>query len=414
MKFLNIKYLILIFFCIYGITEAGTVLSSYGLGYYQRFPNVRSLGMGGTHIAMSNPYYVSRNNPASLYRLATVRLSLQYIHEYNNYKDNAAGNDSEQSGFDGFNFAVPMGRKLGFAIGLNPLTRMDYETSFPGSINNESYTNTAAGFGGVNTFSFSAWWQPVRGFAVGFSGKYIFGRIDETWKIEYENADFLTTENRFSTSPNGLGMTIGMMISPINTLEIGAVYSPAIKLDQETKFVMNEINQILEKRPLLNETYIGSIHLPGSWGVGAAIHPSRLMTLGVDYEFSNWSEFMINDNKNNKFQSVSSWNFGLELMGSRSFDAGYFERVSYRLGFSTRPFIATDTDGNSLQEKWLTFGFGFPLALNLSRRVMNISTIDIAFGFGRRGNLEINNLSENLFRFGISITGGEEWFLRLY
>ncbi len=414
MKFSSIKYFILIFLCACGIAEAGTILSSYGLGYYQRFPNVRSLGMGGTHIAMGNPYYVSRNNPAALYRLATVRLSLQYIHEYNHYKDNTAANDSEYSGFDGFNFAVPMGRNLGFAIGLNPLTRMNYKTRFPGSIDNESYTNTAAGMGGINTFSFSAWWQPLRGFAVGVSGKYIFGRIDETWKIEYENADFLTTENLFSTSPSGLGMTLGMIIRPIKMLEIGGVYSPEIKLDQETQFLMSEINQALEKRPLLTETHMGSIHLPGSWGVGAAVYPSALMTVGVDYEYTNWPEFMINDHKNSNFQSVSSWRFGLELMGSRSFDAGYFERVAYRLGFSTCPFFATDPAGNTLQEKWLTVGFGFPLALNLSRRVINISTIDIAFGFGRRGNLEKNNLSENLFRFGISITGGEEWFLRLY
>ena len=98
-------------------------------------PNVRAMGMGGFSIADIDPYTIPKINPASMFTHKMTRVSVYYFNQNNFYKDQLNGNAfSQYSNFDGFSFLVPLHANFGFALGLTPLTKMDYIISFENSI----------------------------------------------------------------------------------------------------------------------------------------------------------------------------------------------------------------------------------------------------------------------------------------
>ncbi len=377
--------------------KGGSVLSSYGVGIPFAFPNARAMGMGGVTIAVPSRYAVPRLNPAGLQQMQKTILSLQYFYEQNKYKDESEKATSQYANFDGFTFVLPVGKELGFSASLRPYTRVDYYLSFQQEQSEELFIKSVQGIGGLNTFSFSLFYGIVPKVALGFSGDYIFGKIKENWKVTYENADFVTTSDLLSTKSSGYGWTAGILIRPISSLQVGAVYRSGTKLDSKTNTYYEYTTTAL--------THRGSIHLPSSWGAGISCGIGQIGLIGLDFYKQDWSQLKINDQKIRQIRNTYQIALGTELhLSENPFDL-YLKRMSYRLGICYQPFLVNDIKEQPITEKWLTLGIGFPL-------LMNISQVDLALGFGQRGSLTQNGLSENLFRITLSFSGSEKWFRR--
>lgn len=377
----------------------GSVFSSYGVGLPYSFPNARSMGMGGTAIAIPYQHAIPRINPARFGGINQTSLSLQYFYEQNKYKDDTGKATSQYANFDGFTFIVPFGEKLGIAASIRPLTRIDYHLIYQQATTEQLYIKSVEGIGGLNTFSFSCYWNITNKIAVGASGDYIFGKIKENWEVTYESADFVSTSDLLSTKNWGYGFTAGILIHPISALHLGAVYQPNINLDTRTSTYYTYSEDVL--------THQGTIKIPSSWGVGASFGIGQFGLIGADFHQQDWSQLKINSQLLNRTKSIQRFSFGGEFCFSDDpFDA-YYKRMSYRLGMCFQPFFVNDITGQSIIEKWLTFGLGLPL-------LMNMAQVDLALAFGQRGSLEKNGITENLFRISLSISGGEKWFVRRY
>jgi hypothetical protein len=384
----------------YNITLGGSVLSSRGVGTPILSANSRALGMGGLSIALADSISISRTNPAGLFNINTTRLAIQYFYEINSYKDPEGSATSQYSNFEGFSFVLPFGSRFGMALDLAPITRLDYHFSFQNNLANEPYNKSVEGSGGLNHISFSLFWGLNSRVALGVSGHYVFGELKELWRVEYDRADFRPSMDELSTKNSGLGFTAGIIVRPFSHLQLGAVYSPEVMLNNQT-----DTKSIFE----IKETTIheGSLSFPGSWGIGASLQLGRSITIGSELFQRNWTKLAINEELLQKTRKTTRISFGCEIIPKKSISESYWKRIAYRFGFNFQPFFIQDPEGQTINEMWGSLGFGFPLLYNYAQ-------IDVALCFGKRGSMNKNGLSENLFRLNLSITGGEKWFIRRY
>lgn len=400
MQFLRLFFLIVIMnFPLFQNTPAQTVLSSRGLGTPFDLPNARSMGMGGISIALADPITISRTNPAGLLNIKTTRLSIQYFYEKNNYRDEEGSASSQYSNFDGFNFAIPFGSGAGLSLGLAPLTRVSYNLSFREELAGEDYSKSVQGQGGLNAFTLSLTWALRSNLSLGLSGHYIFGKLKESWKVDFDQSGFISSTDIFSTKNWGYGFTAGFTYRPFSPLLLGAVFTPKVDLNNRTE------TQYIFKSDA--ESHRGSLSYPTSWGIGSTFNLGKIGILGVEFLQRNWTELAFNGKQNYNTRKTRRISLGCEILPNGNLTAHYLTRVAYRFGFSYQPYFSLDPRANTIKELWATMGLGLPL-------LMHAAQIDVAIIFGKRGSIDTNGLSENLFRVSVSVTGGERWFIRRY
>ncbi len=398
---LRLTLMIFVMICVTTVPNAvtGTIYSSKGLGSPYFYPHSRSLGMGGLYVATSSPMIISRLNPAGLFRLQNTRLSVQYFFEGNRYSEPDADALSQYSNLDGFTFAMPLGKGFHVSASLQPVTRMDFHLSFEEELESYPYTKSVQGSGGLNVFSLSFAYAPIRTLSFGISGRYYFGKLEEKWSIRYNGVNFIPSGEIFSTQNSGVGMTAGFVFWPIRQVSFGALISPQVRLKSKT-----EIVHAYSSTPEIRD---GDIDFPMSWGVGLNYHFGQIGLVGVQYTERDWTKMTYENDPliglcNSKCLSVGS-----ELQISRNPMDPILKRLAFRLGASYQPYFSKDPTGQNIQEVMLTMGLGWPM-------FMNVAQIDMAVQFGKRGSLEDNDFSEKLIRVSVSLTGGEKWFVRRY
>ncbi len=378
----------------------GSILSSRGLGMNFEHPNTRAMGMGDFTIADTDVYTISRMNPASQFTHQISRISIYYFAMYNHYQDQYNGTaNSQYSNFDGFSFFIPLHSTFGITSGLTPLTRMDYKISFDKAIGSYKYIKSVKGNGGLNSFDLSCHWAYKNFLSIGVTGRYIFGNINTTWRVDYDNNSFNPTKDYFSTKNNGFNYKVGIILKPVSSITIGAVYTPEVILDNKTT-----ISYIFSDSTL---KYEGSIQYPGSYGFGISYQIKKVGLIGIDYLIYNWNSLLINDQNLSYTNNTNKFSFGFESAYSSNPAASYFKQIRYRLGYYHKPYLSLDPEGNSIYESCVTFGFGLPIKGRTSE-------INFAFNYGKRGSLDKNGLSENIYRVSLSLSIGEKWFQRRF
>ncbi|NQT25024.1 hypothetical protein HQ585_06705 [candidate division KSB1 bacterium] len=391
---------ITIYFCI-GMHQlfGGSILSSQGIGLPYDNPTIRSMGMGNVSLAVPSASRIDHTNPAGLSSINTTQLTIQSVFHNNQNEDPYNKSTSNYANFDGFHFAIPFGRGLYASFGIKPITRIDYKIAFIDQIESEVYTKSLEGSGGVNRFSVAAAWSPLNRISIGVRVSYMMGRIMEESRNRFKSgSDYISTHDRISAYANGINWTVGLIVRPYPSWTIGGIYSPTVQMDTQV-----DIYQIFNSSSLDE----GSIQYPGTFGIGTSVVLFKNLLIGMDYQQIQWAQLQINESNVAHTQNSNRISFGIEKLAVSDPFANYLKRIPLRLGALFQPYYILDPEGNSISELLGTFGFGLPLFHNTSH-------IDFMFGIGKRGSLEKNGLEENLIRFGLSITGGEKWFVRNY
>ncbi len=386
------------------VVFGASALSSAGLGLPLNFPSSASMGMGGISLAIPNSMNISRTNPATLFAINTTRFDLQYFYENNRFETSAGKAESVYSNFDGFSFAVPITQKFVFSLGISPLTRMDYALSLEESLGGESYTKTVEGKGGLNAASLAFSYHPHSMVSIGLKGDFLFGNMNENWKVDYDNSSFDVSKTDLSTLNWGTGITAGIVFIPTKKTIVGAIYQPQIELSTESEVLFYNGNNY---NVLADESRKGNVTYPSSWGIGFTYLPKSNWLMGFEYKQTNWEDIRINGNELSNIQSAGQMGMGLEWLPSTNQYDNFLRRIAYRIGASYTPSYILDVSGNEITEQLITVGFGLPVS-NLNSR------IDLALSYGTRGSLDKNQLTENIFRIHAAVAGGEKWFIRTY
>ncbi|MBN1892841.1 hypothetical protein JW906_00020 [bacterium] len=382
---------------------SGSILSTSGIGLPLGFPDARSLGMGGVSIAQLDPLTLNRMNPASLNAVRNTRFSLQFLYESNAARDEAAEQTSRYFNFDGFSFFIPLHERIGIGMGLAPETRADYELEFSDALNSQDYEKIIRGKGGLNTWNFTLSARPLGYLRLGLTAAYFFGKTEETWRLDYDSADFASTQDVLSMHAHGMGAAAGAVFEPVEgVVRIGAIYRPVFRLKTQSDLVLRPGYSTSVSR-----SEEGDLDYPSLTGIGISGSPWKTVNLELDYIETGWNEFRVNGAFLEGTLKSRRYAFGAEFRADDNIYAPYWKRIAFRAGFSTAPVFVRDPSGNRMRETWISFGLGMPLMEDQAH-------MDAALQFGRRGSLERNGMEESLIRLHMTLTGGEKWFSRKY
>jgi len=375
----------------------GSFFSTRALGLRSYYPNARTLGLGGLAIALDDWRAPSSLNPALQSRITLTRLSVSFLHETSGANAGLQRGRVTDSNVTGAQFYIPFGKGLGLAAGIRPYTVVEYSFQNDGDTPDVHFIEKLSGDGGVNTafLGFSA--GVGKHVQVGVRGNAFFGRIKRIWEVNYASTEFKSTKDELRSYMRGYGVTLGAVVSPVQAWRIGAVLTPGFDLTSE--------DDLSSRSGSENPTQKFQYHIPVEYGIGTTFNLLDRLLVGVDVLAQRWSQFEKEGQKVANWEDALRVGGGVEITGHRGRYAGFFNRLSYRIGAYYSRLGLQMPEGRRVSEAFATFGLGVPFNGNIGR-------IDIAVQVGKRGSRPDNPVEETVWRIAVGVTGGELWFIR--
>ncbi|MFN3135587.1 MAG: hypothetical protein ACK44H_08465 [Candidatus Kryptonium sp.] len=381
----------------------GSIYSRFGLGIL-RFSTVdKTAGLGGLGIALFDPIYVNRYNPALLSELARVRISGGYLYEGTAMQDRVKNTFLTSGNFDGVLFAIPLWKKHGltFATGIMPFSRVNYSIKKDSILENKYFSQWYKGEGGISSFIFGFSFRPFSKLSLGVRGEYYFGTIVNLWEADFGSSEFFFSSIRRERNYGGLGFTLGLAYGlgiGKNSFTIGFVFSSPVDL--------KGLTTVEYTVPIVGSSTVTEVNnlnskLPYRVGLGFSYFISDRVQFSSDVYYQNWEKFHINGEHPREITNALRVGSGLEILPSKEMIAGFFEKTSYRFGiFYDKTYFKIDE--KQINELFFAVGFGFPVSFD--------TRINFSIEYGLRGDLDI--VRDRILRISIGVNTGEIWFVK--
>jgi len=406
--------------------------SRFGLGdvLNQNFTNLRSAP--GLTNGYNDPYHLNLQNPASLGFIQMAAFDFGLYGRNSTWESGDQINENWSGNLShlalGFTLNNPINDLLdrevrdfswGMSFALVPYSLVGFtvqtEANLPdiGNIQSEF-----RGEGGTNQLLWSNGFRYKQS-AVGISLGYLFGKIEDTRNVLFEDLD-ASFQNSFidDFSINGLTWRFGAQhnfvfnkgedIKKIKVLTLGVTASSSSSLNTNSTQFFTRFNPFyiisLSSDTIVNASGVdGKATLPGQIGVGVVLAGGAKYKIGINYDQTFWSNYR-NDARPETFEDAYRASFGAEFIPDYASYNKFWKRVRYRVG----AFIGTDPrsiGGEQIEERGITFGFGLPVTL--PRR--QISFVNISVEFGKRGGN--TTLQETYGEFTVGFTlNDNSWF----
>lgn len=411
--------------------------SAYGFGDLVQSGQVSQTLMGGTGLAISEPFSVIMGNPASYASMARPVFETGVALRATRTTSSLASSTQKDAQFMGFSIGVPFANgKWGLALGLTPFSEVDYSTTrnsaFDGGTVKYAYTGT----GGLDRAFFglarTLYSQPMDSvgnqgtrIAVGADFNFIFGSIEQTRDAIYSQVDGFSNTKSFSAlvlrapTADASIMWQGDLTRKMNRDDNNWRWSVGASVGLPTSFnakytnlvtsytnptgIENVRDTIAEQRGVK-----GSVKVPLSYGVGLGVQNAH-WAFTAEVKQRDWSAVSI---------EVPGYALPAPLRSAITYAAaaryrpgtegGVFHRAVYRAGlrYMESPQEVREMGLNSTIA---TAGISFPL-----NAVQTNSWLHIGGEFGQRGSTE-NGLVQESFAtlwLGVAFTPwrGERWF----
>ena len=388
--------------------------STLGIGDPQSLALAHNQGMGGLGLARAYTFWLNYQNPALL---TYNEFSVFEIGMFGDYRTYEQGDQTGQSGGANLNYlavSFPLkDRKWSMMIGLNPFSSVNYNFGFDGQVSGSDtdVLFVESGNGGLNQLSLSTGYKLFEGFSLGLKASYMFG------VIKRESSNILNDINdpalyipvvfdRQNVADVGLGTGLHYRLQLGETnLDLGLIYDFDMDLNATrlTRVELRNPDNETVQVDTTNSNVSGSIFIPAQLGGGFAFSKDFKWTIGMDFYTRDWSAFKNFDGTNPNFESTFKGVLGGEFVPNFSNPKSYFERLTYRAGFSFETIPYT-FDNRQIREFGINFGWSMPVG--------RVSVLDFAARFGRRGTTEDGLIAEQYFRFFFGATFNDKWFQR--
>jgi len=375
---------------------ADSYYSSIGLGLPRYFVSQKAAGMGGAGIGIAETLSLNAMNPAANEINSATCLAIQFEYEYANSQSDIGKVNTANGNAAGVQFMFPVKKRLTFISLIQPLTISRYLLKAEQRADTLDFARTIKGNGGLSVGSL--------GLQYGLRDKvyfaalinFNFGSVNEEWDLLFDQADYLDSKDRYNSHLSGLSYDLGLWLKPFKRWALGGVYKTGCDLDQRTDIRAGSgYTETLPK---------GTIHYPQAFGVGCS-YAVASWQWAVDYYLQNWSRYRVNGRLREDFKDYQRFSAGVEWLRSNRPTERYSQRIAYRLGVYYAQLPYTNSSGNSVNEKFVTAGLSLPFQMNNGR-------VEFAVEAGVRGDRSQFLYQENVYRFTISLMGGERWFIR--
>jgi hypothetical protein len=405
--------------------------SRKGLGDFNaNTGGVRQMGMGGVGLAAPNSVNVNELNPAMLYYTGRTTFEAGFNGQYKTVKNATASNRSGSGNLGYLALSVPLSTKWGAAVGLKPLSAVDYESNILQEVSGTPVATQvlkeSRGTGGVSEAYLGQGFRITKALTLGFTASYIFGVVDETTGttvIIGNNSNSLerSVERehvRYSDFGFRAGAHYRQKLGKSLNLNLGGVYSFGYNLNgQQTN--TQEREDAATGAQLIPATIVSDIrgksYVPAMTQVGLSIDNDKNWSLNLDVAQQQWSKFRGFNETGSDLSNTLRAGLGGELTPDPGSVDHYFQRVTYRAGLSLAQ-MPYQPGGQTLYDRSVSWGFGFPLP---TASALEATTISLAFTYGLRGNTDVvnstlgtSNVQESYIRGQLGITLNNRWFIK--
>jgi len=393
------------------IAGSGSVYSRYGFGDLRTSFSARRLGMGELGFALSDNDYLSALNPASWSGLRLTRFEASLLYSGFNSQNSASSVYHNNVDFNGMMFGFPIDHDLGisFALGIVPYSEVNYEiTQVQNDPLVDPYNLNYKGNGGISKIFFGGSYRLPFDFSLGVTYDYYNGRIEHSAIAEFDpTSSFHQISFTDVTNYHGMSLTTGLISNDLSKyfgssnfkdFRIGIVFTPAITMSTDS--VDNASTSI---GTLTNATGSIKTKFPYKLGIGTTFKYTDSYTFTIDYAFQPFSEFTSNGITTNNMQNYYKMGLGFEYRNSDTRSNAFWDHVMLRAGLSYEqsPF---KINGTGINQFSVYGGFSLPISYD--------NTIDFAFQYGRRGTTDNSLVQENIYKFTITLSIGDIWFVR--
>ncbi|MBF9142976.1 porin family protein [Hymenobacter properus] len=405
--------------------------SRIGLGDFNaNTGGVRQMGMGGVGIAAPNGVNVNELNPAMLYYTGRTTFEAGFNGQYKTVKNATASNRSGSGTLGYLALSVPLSTRWGAAVGLKPLTAVDYESNIlqdvPGTPLSTQVLKQYKGTGGISEAYLGQGFRIAKGLTLGFTASYLFGVIDETTGttviIDNNSTSLQRAVERQHVRYSDFGFRAGahyrQKLGKTLNMNLGGVYSFGYNLNgQQTNTQEREdatTGALVIPATTVSDTR-GSSYVPALVQAGVSFDNDKNWSINADVSQQQWSKFHNFNSNGPALNNTLRFGLGGELTPDPSSVDHYFQRVTYRAGL-TLAQMPYQPGGKMLYDRAVSWGFAFPLP---TATALDATTISLAFTYGLRGNTDVlsatqgtSNVQESYIRGQLGITLNNRWFIK--
>lgn len=401
-------------------------IARYNLGIIEPAGSFRSLGMGGTAIAMRDNLTLFHTNPASYSSLDTNSFIFDFGMDYgmNIISDGSNTDLSEDLNFDHLIIGFPIMKRWGFAAGLVPVTNGYYHISESVKKGDPGYDEIAGeyisfhnGSGGLTNFFVGTGLNITKNLSVGANMSLLFGSIKRYNEFDFADYSYTFQTNVTEvTKYSGIGMDFGLQYSADLKnnyfLNLGASYSTGRNCKTSFEKIAYRFN-VYSPADTIEYSSDDSTrsHIPGTFRAGVAFGKKNKYTVGIDYLYSFWkdAEFPGSEGYVANTQTLI---LGAEYTPDRLSNYNFLKRVDYRLGVHIGNNYLL-FNGDKINETGVSIGFGVPIKRKYSSLPSFYSKINFFADFTRKSVTgQSFKHNENYFTFGLSLNLFDNWFLK--
>ena len=384
---------------------------------------VHNYGMGGAGVSNPQVWYLNNLNPAMLVygRLTTFQAGILVDQRRIQSESQSERSKGGNVGYLTLGFPMAWNKsktmvKWSSALGLMPTTSVNYRIESQGAVTGSpgtSYFREEKGSGGFNHVYWSNGFRITPSLSVGLKTSFVFSSITGDYSNLLNQAG---QTYKYLINLNEVVTVSGARFTPAVHYRIDSVAGKyAFNFGATAELGRNLNSKFFQKIERLNSVGVvlftdslqssnSRIYLPGIITAGVSFGNPESWTIAADYTLTqfNGSTTRIGSDTY-PVTNGSRLAIGAEITPDAQSLNSLLKRMTYRTGVSVEnsPYLI---NGATLRDIGINFGLSLP--------VNRISSLDLAVGFGKRGDKNANGLTENYFKIYFGVTFNDQWFIK--
>ena len=376
----------------------------FGFGQLSAAETGANKGMGGTGIGVHHNNQINMLNPASYAAVDTLTFLLDVGMSLSNTNLSEGGvkMNARSSTFDYIAMQFRLMPRLGFTLGITPLSNIGYNFSESKPIYSDeegevTATNIYYGSGGLRQVTAGLGYSPIKGLSIGANFSYVYGEIYHYVYNQYSDNNVSARSRQYAADISTYNIDLGLQYQ-LNLgkrqFTLGATYCPGHVIDDEVS--------IIETLSANESHTFGKLSLPTKYGAGLSYTYDNRLTVAADYSMEQYStvEFFGTQGVDRHHASA-----GIEYIPEQ-LTRKLLRSAHYRAGvhYATAHYTINGHQGPT--EYGATIGIGFPIRNRWNgKSIINIS--------GQYVHVRPNApgmITENSLRLNIGLSFNETWF----
>lgn len=383
-------------------------------------------------------------NPSSYTTLAKGQplFSVGMSSMLSKYTLNGASSTGSVIGLNKIAMVLPLGKRFGMALGLQPFSRRGYNIQQKETIGTDTIRYTYLGTGSTQQVMGGLGYKLLstkrHELSVGINYSFIFGSVTNERRSELIGNDPVGGVDQRTYRVHGgqysIGLNYNVALDKLQNqhLRIAAVFTPQQQLSAHRDYFLFFSDDVADPTKYdtlkYSNTDKGNIVYPASmsFGFNYSLRPAAdksykrksIYQLNIygDYSSTLWNNYstnFLNEHEVNTLRNAHRISLGAQFTPNydsyaKAVGTSYFNRIRYRAGayIGTMPNVE---NAAQLSEYGLTFGLGLPIASQKTNSSFNFS-----FQYGHRGNGQATGLQEQFVsvNFGVILAPAsyDKWF----